>query len=139
MKNIIAILLAIVAAGIGGIAILAAPGQATARPGEIAPARIWVENRKKEEALPVTIFGADQDARPLRVEVTTMPAVTVTPTTIVQTKAVRQQWEYRSMTVAAGQDVGVSLASAGNDGWEALSAQIVPSGATVVLLKRQRS
>jgi hypothetical protein len=138
MKKIIATLLAIVAAGIGGVAILAARGQATARPGEIAPARVWVENRKKEDAMPVTIFGLDQDARPLRVEVTTMPAVTVTPTTIVQTKAVRQQWEHRSMTVAAGQDVGVSLTPAGNDGWEAVSAQTVPSGATVVLLKRPR-
>jgi hypothetical protein len=56
----------------------------------------------------------------------------------VQTNAARQQWEYRSTTIAAGQDAGVSLRQAGIEGWEAVSAQIAPSGATVVLLKRPR-
>ena len=119
-------------------AMLAAPGQATSRPGEILPARVWVENRNKNESLPVTIEGLDDFAKPLRVEVIGVPAVSLIPSTVVQARVVRQPWEHRTMTVAAGQDLGVALMQAGNDGWEAVSGQLNPSGGTVVLLKRPR-
>src|ERR1700694_3529800 len=117
MKQAVAII-ALCAVAVAGSAILAAPGQGTARPSDMTPARVWVENRSKSEALPVTIEGLDDFAKPLRVEAIGVPAVSITPTTVVQAKVVRQPWDHRTVTVAAGQDVGVALMQAGGDGWE---------------------
>ena len=136
-KTTVAIVCFFAIAGAGS-AMLAAPGQGTARPGEMVPARVWVENRNKNEALPVTIEGLDESAKPLRVEVMGVPLISLVPNTVVQARVVRQPWEHRTMTVAAGQDLGVALMQAGNDGWEAVSGQLSPSGGTVVLLKRPR-
>lgn len=119
-----------------GSAILAAPGQI--RPGEMTQARVWVENRNRNEAIPVTIEGLGDFSKPLRVEVTGTPAVTITPTTVVQARQVRQLWEHRAITLAAGRDVDVALMQAGADGWEAVGLQPAPQNATLVLLKRPR-
>ena len=117
-------------------AMLAAPAQTTARPGDMTRANVWIANRQKTEAVPVTLYGLDVDARPLRVEIPGTPAVTITPNTIVQAKVVRQPWDHRMVTVPAGQDVAIALRDSGNAGWEAVSAQVAPSGATIVMLKR---
>jgi len=63
-KTTVAIVTFFAIAGAGS-AMLAAPGQGTARPGEMLPARVWVENRNRNEALPVTIEGLDGDGEEL--------------------------------------------------------------------------
>ena len=119
-----------------GSAILAAPQQI--RPGEMTQARVWIENRNRTEAIPVTLEALGDVSKALRVEVSGTPAVTVTPTTIVRTQRVRQTWDHRAITVAAGVDVEATLRQAGSDGWEAVAVQSAPQNGMVVLLKRPR-
>ena len=138
MTKTAVVIVSFVAIAAARSAMLAAPGQSTARPGEILPARVWIENRNRNEAIPVSIEGLTDFAKPLRVEVVGTPVVSLVPTTVVQARFVRQPWEHRTMTVAAGQDLTVALMQAGNDGWEAVSSQLSPSGAAIVLLKRPR-
>jgi hypothetical protein len=59
-----------------------------------------------------------------------------TPT--VQARATRQTWEYRQITIVAGQDATAALNTAGNDGWETTGITLPASGATAVILKRPR-
>ena len=138
MKTTFIIVLSIAACVICGAAIFAAPGQTVARPGEMVPARMWIENRGRGEAIPVTLEGFGELPKPLRVEVAGVPTVTLTPSTVVDTKTAFQRWDHQAITIPAGQVVEVALRAAGNDGWEAVSAQVLPNGATFVLLKRPR-
>jgi hypothetical protein len=84
------------------------------RPGEIGDNRVVVENRRPDQAIPVVV-QKELDVR---------------------ARAVRQQWEYRTL-VTTGADSGKLLASAGLDGWEAVGFQPSPGGWTL-LLKRPR-
>ncbi len=118
------IVLAMVAAA--GIALLAR-AQQTARPGEPTQARVWVENRGRNEAIPVVV---DSIASPVTVHLDSMSSV--------QSFAGRQTWEYRSIPLQAGADMARGLGAAGGEGWEAVGVlQSGPTGATV-LLKRPR-
>src|SRR5262245_15396094 len=121
---------------VAGSRMLAAPGQATARPGDPTQARVFIENRSSSEAIPVTLenFG---DAKPLKVDVWGTPTVTVAPTTTVRVAATRQLWEYRLLTLPGGPDAESALRQAGNENWEAVSMQQGPGG-LVVLMKRPR-
>src|SRR5262245_48879957 len=121
---------------VAGSRMLAAPGQATARPGDPTQARVFIENRSDSEAIPVTLenFG---DARPLKVDVWGTPTVTVAPTTTVRVAATRQLWEYRLLPLPAGAEAESALRQAGNDSWEAVSMQ-QGAGGLVALLKRPR-
>ena len=110
-------------AGWGGV--LAAPAQEY--PGQPTKALVWVQNREAGEAIPVIIQGLRE---PLAVEVTSLP--------IVETRAVRQAWEYREVTVPAGQSVAALLTDAGEAGWETVGAPLPSAGASVWLLKRPR-
>lgn len=101
---------------------LAAPGgQATARPGDITQARVFIENRGSTQAIPVSLENY----------------VTIAPNSIVRVAITRQPWEHRVLTIAAGTDPDVALRQAGVDGWEAVGMQQGPNG-LVVLLKRPR-
>jgi hypothetical protein len=117
-----------------GTVMLTARGQ-QARPGEIGENHVLVDNRRPEEAVPVALVQRSPD--PLRVAVVGTHTVRVDPTSAVGTRSVRQPWEYRTITVAAGQDPAGSLASAGLDGWEAVGFQS-GQGGVAVLLKRPR-
>jgi hypothetical protein len=117
-----------------GTVMLTARGQQS-RPGEIGEAHVLVDNRHLEQAIPVVIVQRNPD--PLRVQVTGTHTVRVDPASAVGTRTVRQPWEYRTITVAAGQDPAASLASAGVDGWEAVGFQS-GQGGVAVLLKRPR-
>src|SRR5262245_27441761 len=93
---------------IAGSRMLAAPGQATARPGDPTQARFFIENHNSSEAIPVTLenFG---DARPLKVDVWGIPTVTIAPTTTVRTAATRQLWEYRLLPLPGGAEAESAL------------------------------
>jgi hypothetical protein len=110
----------VVVAGLGltaGGAMLTARGQSS-RPGEIGENRVIVDNRGPSQAVPVVVENLD-------------------PAKALAVRAVRQPWEYRTLTLAAGKDPARFLSEAGLDGWEAVGIQ-AGSGGTTVLLKRPR-
>ena len=107
-----------------GVVVLRARGQA--RPGEMTQARVWVENRNPNEAVPVVVENV---VTPITAHLDT--------TSTVQTVAARQIWQYRSVQLPAAA-AGETLNPVGTDGWEAVSVlQSTPSGATI-LFKRPR-
>src|SRR4051812_9222568 len=82
----------------GGI--LVASGQdATLRPGEPTQARVWVQNRRGDEAVPVAIVQGNSADTAVRVQVAGVPTVTTAPGSLVQARLVRQLWEYREVRV----------------------------------------
>src|SRR5471032_112214 len=111
---------------IGGGVILGARWQAQ-RPGDMTQARVWIENRAADEAIPVVL---QNPTAPLRVQ--------IDPSTIVAARAARQQWEYRSVSLATGDDPAKVFQNAGAQGWEAVGIlQSGPAGATVLLKRPQ--
>ena len=119
------------------ISILAAPQQdGTAVPGQSTQARVWIQNRGAAEAVPVALQRQASDAPPLRVQVTSAPATTITG--VVQTRSVRQAWEYRTLSVANGQDITALLNAAGTESWEASGIVFSTPNGTNVVMKRPR-
>ena len=132
---------ALAAAALGGIvltggAMLAAPGQLD-RPGQISQAKVWVENRGRNEAVPVAI----QDiitSTPIGVQVVGTPTVTIAPASIVQARLVRQVWDYRTITIPTGADAARVLSTAGADGWETTGIVLSNQDDSPLVLKRPR-
>ena len=133
--------LAVAALGVAvtaGGAMLAAPPQAGQdRPGQIGQARVFVENTGRNQAVPVALQEAAMST-PLGVQIVGTPTVAVTPTTVVQARMIRQAWEYRTVRIAAGQDIAGALLPPGADGWEATGVQSADPAGMVVVLKRPR-
>ena len=71
-----------------GGAMLAAPGQTTQRPGEMTEARVWVQNRAREEAVAVTVQDVAPDAT-MRVQLIGTPSVALAPATSVLARTTR--------------------------------------------------
>lgn len=109
---------------------LAAPDQAD-RPGVVVQPRVRVENRGRSEAIPVSIQEWGLGERPVAVQVIGAPTV--------EARLVSQPWAYRTVIVAAGQDMASALTSAGVEGWEATAIQVSGQAGTSVLLKRPAS
>jgi len=136
--------LAMVALGGGvltGGAGLAAPGQlppAGDRPGQISQARVWVENRGRNEAIPVSIQDAPMSP-PLSVQVVGTPTVTLAPSSVVQARLVRQQWEYRTIAIPSSpEDTARALSAAGADGWETTGIVLSNQAGSPLVLRRPR-
>jgi hypothetical protein len=121
---------------IAGSAALAAPGQD--RPGQPTQARVWVENRGRNEAVPVVLQEGVQLIGTPTVQIGGTPTVAIAPTTIVQARLARQPWEYRTLPVAPGQDVAKLLLGAGQEGWEVTGLQVADQSGSALLLKRPR-
>ncbi len=129
----------------GTVALLSARQQAT--PG-ISPARFWINNRTREEAIPVTIANVDPKAPPVPVTVYGTAAVDFTDRAVgalnqIQgrtqpTVGVRQPWEYREVSPEPGQEIGALLNPLGNDGWEAVGIMVNSTNRKTILLKRPR-
>jgi hypothetical protein len=102
------------------------------RPGIMTQARVWIENRRGDEAIPVHVV-ADPDTA---TRVLVVNGVSVSGT--VTARAARQAWEYRSLVVTPGRDVTPALNAAGDDGWEATGTQMTTPEGTALLLKRPR-
>ena len=117
----------------GGAAILAAPAQD--RPGQVTPARVWIENRDRSQAIPVIIEGDSSDT-PLRVQVSGTSTVAISSSITLPVRAVRQGWEYLTLNVPTGQDPIGLLAPLGALGWEATGIQTTGQNGSVLLLKR---
>lgn len=119
----------------GGLVQRASAQDATQFPGQPTRANVWIQNRGDREAVPVSIENVSTESA-LRVEVAGIPRVTMDPAGVVQVRAARQLWGYRSVSVGAGQDPAAVLNSAGADGWETTGVAISTGGTTVIVLKR---
>jgi hypothetical protein len=133
MKRIIAAGVAVSLAVAAGVR--AAPGQD--RPGFPTQARVWIENREADEAVPVAIIHR-QDERPSRVELVGVPTMALSASTVVQTRSTAMRWEYRSIVINSTQDMAAVLQEPGSDGWEVTGVQLPASNGTTLLLKRAR-
>jgi hypothetical protein len=120
-----------------GIMLAAPPQTGQDRPGQIGQARVFVENTGKNQAVPVALQDAALST-PLNVQIAGTPTVAFAPTTVLQARMIRQAWDYRTVRIAAGQDVAGALSAAGADGWEVAGIQSADSAATIVVLKRPR-
>ena len=120
MKSVMLIAVILAAGGIG----LIARGQSTARPGESTQARVWIENRNPNDAVPVVVEN-----------VATPVTAHLDSTSTVQTVAGRQIWQYRTWPLPKDA-AGETLNTFGADGWEAVGVlQSGPMGVTI-LFKR---
>lgn len=106
-----------------------------AQPG-MTEARVWVNNRKPDESIPVHLVAGDSRLPPIPVAVAGTATVSISGLTPVV--ASRQTWEYRTLTVNADRDSAAQLSSLGADGWEAVGLTTQSSGNVTVLLKRPR-
>lgn len=119
----------------GGVAIVASSAQdSTAQPGQPTRARVWVQNQGKTEAVPVTLQNVATDVPPLRVQLSGTPTVTIP----VQSRVVRQVWEYRNLNIGPGEDPAIVLNTAGEDGWETTGLTLAGRVGTTIVLKRPR-
>jgi hypothetical protein len=115
------------------VAHVSAGQEGTAAPGQMTRARVWVENRSRSEAIPIVVQNVARDALPLRVQ---LVGATDPNDTTLTTRAARQRWEYRSVSVQAGSDPAVMVAGLGAEGWEAAGLTTGADARIVVLLKR---
>jgi hypothetical protein len=121
----------------GGSAMLAAPGQTTARPGDPTQARVWIENRGKNEAIPVDLRDANLEV-PLRVQVMNGDTQSARPIPPLPVRSTLHPWEYRTVTVKTTDDPAKELNPEGLVGWETTGITWLAAGGTTLLLKRPR-
>jgi hypothetical protein len=119
----------------GGSVMLAAPDQNTARPGDPTQARVWIENRGKNEAIAVDLRDANLEV-PLRVQV--MNGDPQRPVAPVAVRSTLQPWEYRTITVKTADDPAKVLNPEGLVGWETTGIAWPAAGGTILLLKRPK-
>jgi hypothetical protein len=96
-------------------------------PGQPTQGKVWIQNRGRDEAMPVTLLDAASDAR-VKVQVVGTTAVQLAP----------QPWSYMRLVVSKGQDEIVALNKAGVDGWETTGLESRDERATTYILKRPR-
>jgi hypothetical protein len=132
MKSALACVLSAAVVLVAASAILAGQDRPGDRPGTIWPAKVWVQNRDRTEAVPVSILDIAQ------VDVIGMPAVTITPSTVIQSRLVRQTWEYTVVIVPKGSDPVLALSRSGQDGWEATGIQFPTGDGASLLMKRPK-
>jgi hypothetical protein len=102
------------------------------RPGMPTQARVWIENRRSDEAVPVMVISRPSDP-PTRVELVTGGSA------IVRTRRAPDAWDYQTVVVPANQQAATALSEAGREGWEVTGVQFPAANNTVVLLlKRPR-
>jgi hypothetical protein len=112
--------------------------QAQNDPGRATQARVYILNRERADAIPVTI-QAVASTEPLRVAVAGTPTVTVSGATEVSARAARQNWEYRLAQVPATADPTPALNGLGAEGWELTGPPVaLPNGDLRFILKRPR-
>jgi hypothetical protein len=145
MRNqLVALSLCLVALA-GSAVVLSARQQG--QPG-MSPARFWINNRTREEAVAVSIANVDPKAPPVPVSVNGFAAVDFTDRAVgtlnqiqgrtQSTTRSRQPWEYRSVAIGSEQDAAAAIGGLGSDGWEAVGLTSQPGGKMTILLKRPR-
>ena len=118
-------------------AMLAAPQQVTARPGELTEAHAWIENRGRNQAIPIDLQQVNLD-HPLRVSVINGDP-SFGPANALPVRLERPLWEYQTVVINVNDDVTKALGPLGASGWEATGlAWPGRDGTTTVLMKRLR-
>jgi len=123
----------------GASALLAAPGQTTATPGQMTQARVWIQNRGRSEAVPISLQDVAFDT-PLRVRVTN-GTTGANPEEPLHVRVLPEprNWQYESVTIEPGDDIAAVLSTRGSAGWETTGITVpAANGALTVLLKRPR-
>jgi hypothetical protein len=110
------------------------PAQVVNVPGMPTIARTLVVNGAGEP-VPVVLAASGQ-VQPVTLVET--PAVVLAAGSAVVSRAGRQGWEYRSVTVRDGEDPAAALGAAGLEGWEAVGVTGGTGNSSRVLLKRPR-
>jgi hypothetical protein len=118
---------------VAGPSILAAPGQ-TAQPGQMTQARVFIQNRGRGEAVPISLQESTLDT-PLRVRVVNMQDPKISDEAI-HARLVQQSWDYHTIVVKDGQDPAVALIGPGVQGWETTGVTFVKPEGVMLLLKR---
>jgi hypothetical protein len=123
----------------GGRAAAQQTVQVPNEPGKPTQARVYVVNRDRAEAIPVTLYAGVGANEAMRVIWAGSPTVTLNDAAPVPTRAARQNWEYRQIMVRATEDPTPALNTAGGEGWEALGPGVPLAGGDVrYVLKRPR-
>ena len=107
---------------------LASPGQTTQQPGQMTQGHVQIDNRGRNEAIPVEL-NLDQ---PLRVQV-----VNGETTGPVLVRAARLSREYQTVTIPSAEDPAARLNALGQSGWEATGI-VAQAERMTILLKRPR-
>ncbi len=97
----------------------ALPTQGTERPGDMTKGQVWIENRGRNESIPI---------------------VAPDPIPVVVQNPVRQ-WEYSTLVVTPNMpplELNRLLAAAGLAGWETAGVQVVSGTNTLMVMKRPR-
>jgi hypothetical protein len=127
-------LMTVVAIAVGSVVLWA--GQEN-RPGMPTIARMFVLNKERTEAVPVTVVSNEV----MPVSVVGTPVVAFVPNATVSSvsRQARQNWEYLQIPLRLGADPVPAINTAGQDGWEAV-AVLPAAGANTasLLLKRPR-
>jgi len=131
MKIVIALFLFALIAG--APAIVAAPAQ-TLTPGQMTQARVWVQNRGANEAVPIDLRESNL-ARPLHVEIMNGVQARSNP---VPVRVLPESWQYRSVLVKPDDDPALALAQAGASGWETTGLTFNRPDGVLVLLRQSR-
>ena len=121
---------------VAGTSILAAPPQTTLRPGDMTQGRVWIENRGRNEAIPIDLRDVNLDA-PLKIQV--MNGDPLAPRlNPVLVNEVRKTWEYAMLTIGPHDDMVALLNARGVAGWETTGISFASPADTKLLLKRPR-
>jgi hypothetical protein len=123
------------ALAIAGSTTLAAPNQTY--PGQPTQGRVFIENRGSQQAIPVSVHHVAGDAT-MKVQVVGTPSVTIAASSVLDTRRVRQTWEYQGVLVRPEVDVTVELNRFGSAGWETALQYTAPGGGMMVVFKRPR-
>src|SRR5436305_15343307 len=101
---------ACVCASVSGGSMVAAPEQTTITPGQMTQAKVWIQNRGTNEAVPIDLRESNL-ANPLRVEVVNGAAGR--PLLPVPARDVRAPWEYQTVLVKPDDDPAAALKHSG--------------------------
>lgn len=137
-RRVILIALLTVAAGGGRTAMAEQQSvQVPPEPGRPTQNKVYVLNRDRADAIPVTIQGFST-AEIAKVSIVGTPTVTI-GNSAIDLRLVRQNWEYRQITMALTGDPTAALNTAGGEGWELVGSPVVLANGDVrFLLKRPR-
>lgn len=141
MRIQLVVLACTVALAAGRSAMLAAPAQATQttqQPGQMTEARVTIQNRGREQAVPISLQDVSLET-PLRVRVIngqTAPG-TDEPVSVRIVRSPRV-WQYQIVAVKPEENMAAVLATPGAAGWETTGIVFTNAGVTSVLMKRLR-
>jgi len=111
--------------------VITAPAQRY--PGQPTDAKVWIQNRAKTEAIPISVQDISVDT-PLNVRVAGLTPVQV----VGGVELKRQRWEYQTVLIRPGQDIAAELNRAGSDSWETTSWHTQDSSGILFVMKRPR-